>query len=111
MTRVVLRPVGSDAVLVRLPRIFWLYRGFRAAFRKARPARRAWSWIVPGEAALARLGIWCAAVELRVARDLRRRKAARDEAEWEASAPVAIVVAAASLAQRGRNRRRVGLPA
>ena len=83
-TRITFRLVGKHGVLVRLPRVFWLYLEFRQLFPRARPARRAWSFLVKGQTVLSRLGTWDAQSGDRAVQDVRRRERARWDAEWEA---------------------------
>ena len=84
-TRATFRRLAGRRVLVRLPRLFWLYKAFRTLFPRAKPANRAWTFLVKGHAALKRLGLWEAQVADKIALDVRRRELARRDAEWDAA--------------------------
>ena len=84
-TTIEIRAVTDQGAVVRLPPVFWLMREFKAAFRKARPASRVWTFFVLGKTAVRRVGIWAAVVEARVIAEIRRRERARADAEWEAA--------------------------
>lgn len=81
-----IRSYGDRGVVVRLPNLFDLLLSFKAEFPRARSGSSPWAYVVPGKAALARVGAWAADAEARVAAEQRRRARVREDAEWEAAA-------------------------
>lgn len=69
--------------LVHLPPDWTLYRAFRLAFPRARPAAAAYHWYVHGRHAGRRVARWWEAEAARAAAERRREQREAVDGEWD----------------------------
>ena len=83
--RIEFERLDGRRVLVRMPRVWWLYLEFRRLFPRAKPAEEVWTFVAAGKTVLPRLGRWDRRSGDSAAAEVRRREQARRDAEWEAA--------------------------